>query len=145
MILRILVFLHLKIKQLFDFFWKQFFSFHVFFLNVNCLLMCYTVKRMNCLLKVIIGAQYFTPLFLALLVQELCVWLAENKKTWTWCSNGIQTWMKEIQHTSPFLHCVGEYSCSVIWAKLFFNTASRCSSTFSRNALLRKRLQVYPI
>ena len=42
--------------------------------------MFYTVKRVNCLLKGIITAQHCTPFLLALLVQELCVWLAENRK-----------------------------------------------------------------
>ena len=99
--LRILDFLHTKITQLFDFFWKTNFQFScLFFFNVNCLLMFYTVKRKNCLINDTNGAQYCTPFCSPRSCKGCLSGPQRIEKTWdlsgayifwTWCWNGNQT------------------------------------------------------
>ena len=65
----------------------------------------------------------------AMLVPEMCIWLAETRKfefcrdayrSWTWCSNVVLTWMKKIGYTSLLFLCVGDYSWIVSWTEFFF-------------------------
>ena len=127
---------------------KTNFSVLSFFSKNNFPPILYCVYRTKSFLINIMGAYQHICSLVALLMPELCLWSAkvgnssisvDTPKSWTWCSNVVQTQMNEIGKIYLFLHCYGDYSCKVSWNE-FFSCVGQFWFEFSCIALLLKRL-----
>ena len=86
------------------FFLKTNYSVFMFFFNVNCLLMFYMLSAWIVYWKLLMEPNISHPFFwpcwckscLSGSLRIKKTWdLPDSNNSWTWCSNGIQTWMKE--------------------------------------------------